>query len=122
MNKKKIFGSIAVLAIAALAAFNVNINTQEDGLSDVSLNNVEALASETPNSDKKCSTSISSKNNKEMCSTRPVKYTTLIGTSYSCSSTKIGGSTTCRTGFSGTLSSECNGRTETINSVVTIGC
>lgn len=46
MNKKKIFGSIAVLAIAALTAFNVNINTRENGFSDVSLENMEALAGE----------------------------------------------------------------------------
>ena len=45
--KKIFFGSIAVLAIAAMAAFNVNMNTQENGLSDVSLANIEALASET---------------------------------------------------------------------------
>ena len=45
--KKKIFGSLAVLIIAAITAFNVNINSQEEGLSDVSLANVEALASET---------------------------------------------------------------------------
>lgn len=44
MYKKKIFGSIAVLAIAAMAAFNVNINTQEECLSDILLENVEALA------------------------------------------------------------------------------
>ena len=44
--KRKILGSIAVLAIAALTAFNVNINTQENGLSDISLDNVEALATE----------------------------------------------------------------------------
>jgi hypothetical protein len=47
MNKKKIFGSIAVLAITALTAFNVSINTQEDGLSNISLNDVEALAGES---------------------------------------------------------------------------
>ena len=44
--KHKVIGSIAVLAIAALTAFNVNINTQENGLSDISLDNVEALATE----------------------------------------------------------------------------
>jgi hypothetical protein len=44
--KKKLFGSIAALAIAAMAAINVNISTQEDRLSDVSLNNIEALAQE----------------------------------------------------------------------------
>ena len=46
MNKK-VIGSIAVLAIAAMTAFNVNVNTQENGLSDISLDNVEALASES---------------------------------------------------------------------------
>lgn len=46
--KKKLFGSIAVLAVAALTAFNVNVNSQENGLSDVSLENVEALAYELP--------------------------------------------------------------------------
>ena len=47
MINKKIIGSIAVLAIAAITAFNVNVNTQETRLSDVSLDNVEALASES---------------------------------------------------------------------------
>ena len=47
MNKKKLFGSIAVLAIAAMAAFNVNVNTNETGLGDTSLLNIEALASES---------------------------------------------------------------------------
>jgi hypothetical protein len=41
---KKILGGIAILAIAAVAAFNVGFNSQSDGLSDVSLANVEALA------------------------------------------------------------------------------
>ncbi|GHV27015.1 hypothetical protein FACS1894176_08470 [Bacteroidia bacterium] len=44
--KNKIFGGIAVLAIAAVAAFNVNVNSQKNDLSDLSLANVEALASE----------------------------------------------------------------------------
>lgn len=44
--KKKILGGIAVLAIAVVAAFNVNISVQENGLSDISLDNVEALAGE----------------------------------------------------------------------------
>ena len=40
---KKIFlGSIAVIAIAAISAWNVNVNS--NGLSDVSLANYEALA------------------------------------------------------------------------------
>ena len=44
--KKKIFGGIAVLAIAAVAALNLNFNTQSNDLSAINLANVEALASE----------------------------------------------------------------------------
>ena len=45
--KKKIIGGIAVLAIAAVAAWNVgvNLNSQKNELPDVMLVNVEALAS-----------------------------------------------------------------------------
>ncbi|GHT71950.1 hypothetical protein AGMMS50239_41270 [Bacteroidia bacterium] len=46
--KKKIFGGIAVLAIAAVAAWNVNLSSQSSDMSDVSLANVEALAAEIP--------------------------------------------------------------------------
>jgi hypothetical protein len=42
--KKKIFGGIAVLAIAMVAAFNVNFNTQSNDLLVINLANVEALA------------------------------------------------------------------------------
>jgi hypothetical protein len=42
--KKKIFGGIAVLAIAAVAAINVNFNSQNNDLANISLANVEALA------------------------------------------------------------------------------
>jgi hypothetical protein len=42
--KKKILGGIALLGIAAVAAWNVNLNSQSSDLSDVSLANVEALA------------------------------------------------------------------------------
>jgi hypothetical protein len=45
--KKKILGGIAILAIAAVAVFNVNFNSQSNDLSDVSLANVEALAQES---------------------------------------------------------------------------
>jgi hypothetical protein len=46
---KFILGSFAVLVVAAVAAWNVsvNLNSQKhNGLSDISLANVEALASE----------------------------------------------------------------------------
>ena len=49
MNKKKIIGLLAAGLIAAVATTNLNIATQESGLSEVSLANVEALAdSEKP--------------------------------------------------------------------------
>jgi hypothetical protein len=45
--KKKIFGGIALLAIAAMAAWNVNLNSQPSNkLSDTMLANIEALAGE----------------------------------------------------------------------------
>jgi hypothetical protein len=50
---KKVLGGIALLAIAAVAAWNVNLSSQSNDLSELSLANVEALAgnetSECPN-------------------------------------------------------------------------
>lgn len=43
--KKKIFGSIAVLAIVAMATFNIDLNfNQQSDMSLLALTNVEALA------------------------------------------------------------------------------
>lgn len=43
--KKKILGSLAVIAVAAVATFNVHVNMNEDnGMNALSLANVEALA------------------------------------------------------------------------------
>ncbi len=47
MNKKSISGLLAVLMIAAVAAFNVSLNSQKETLSDLAMENVEALASES---------------------------------------------------------------------------
>ena len=44
--KRKFIGGFAVLAIAAMAAWNVNYGSQTKGMSDVMLANVEALAQE----------------------------------------------------------------------------
>ncbi|MCY4778302.1 NVEALA domain-containing protein [Sphingobacterium sp. UT-1RO-CII-1] len=41
--KKKILGAVAVIAIAAVASFNMNINNNDE-LSAISLANVEAIA------------------------------------------------------------------------------
>ena len=45
-NIKKLIVGLAFIAVAAIAAWNVSINSNENGLSDVSLANVEALARE----------------------------------------------------------------------------
>ena len=42
--KKTLFSGLAVLAIAAVAGWNMNFNSQTKGMSDVALANVEALA------------------------------------------------------------------------------
>ena len=42
--KKIFFYGVAVLIIAVVAAVNVNLHSHKNGLSDVSLANVEALA------------------------------------------------------------------------------
>lgn len=42
--KKKSFGAAAAIAIAAMAAFNLNINAETNELSDLTMGNIEALA------------------------------------------------------------------------------
>ena len=48
--KKKILCSIAIFVIAALAAFNIQMNTMDNKLSGISLSNVEVLAYGDPGS------------------------------------------------------------------------
>jgi len=45
--KKNIFVGVAVIAIAAVAAWNMNISSKPNGMSNVKLANIEALAEET---------------------------------------------------------------------------
>jgi enamine deaminase RidA (YjgF/YER057c/UK114 family) len=42
--RKKIFGAIAVVAIAGAIALNVNLKTQTEDTSQLTLSNIEALA------------------------------------------------------------------------------
>ena len=42
--KRKIFGFFAIMAIAAMAVWNVNFGSKTNSMSDVMLANVEALA------------------------------------------------------------------------------
>ena len=45
--KKKIFSGAAVLAVAVVAALNVNFNAEKENSLSLTLANVEALASES---------------------------------------------------------------------------
>ncbi len=49
--KKKISGVIIVCAITAVIAFNVKVDVKNNILSNVSLGNIEALATESSNKD-----------------------------------------------------------------------
>jgi len=46
--KKKIFICLAIMAITAVTAWNVNFSSQANEMSDVALANVEALAKVNP--------------------------------------------------------------------------
>jgi hypothetical protein len=60
--KKQLLGSLAVVAIAAVAAFNINLNFGADSkLSTVTMSNVEALASGETGTGKTCYKTITSK-------------------------------------------------------------
>ena len=53
--KKKILGSMVAVAIAAIAAVNVNIQASDNGVATIGLSNVEALASgESPDCSNGC--------------------------------------------------------------------
>ena len=47
--KKIIFGGIAIVAIAVIVAFNMNVKSDNYDLSSVSLENIEALANTPSN-------------------------------------------------------------------------
>lgn len=58
--KKKILGGM-VIAIAAVAAFNVNFNSQDNSLLEISLANIEALANDESGTGETCYNSITTK-------------------------------------------------------------
>jgi hypothetical protein len=105
--KKKTFGSLIVIAIVAVAIFNLNLNTQENDLSALSLANVEALAGENDTDTRKCIQNSSWVNDTEMCSSYPLKYRKKIGTSYSLKKDQNGTLTSGKSGFTGTITNEC---------------
>ena len=45
--KKKLFSSIVAMVVTVITVYNVSLSTKGDGLSDISLANVEALAQES---------------------------------------------------------------------------
>jgi len=55
--KKKIFGIVAILLIAVVTAWNVNLGSKTTGMSNVMLANVEALAQESNTPPPSCSCS-----------------------------------------------------------------
>lgn len=60
MNNK-IIGAVVVMAIAAVTAFNLSINAENNELSALLLDNVEALASSESGSGMKCWNTVTSK-------------------------------------------------------------
>ena len=52
--KKKFFGVVAVLVIAVVTAWNVNLGSKTNGMSNVMLADVEALADESSSGGKDC--------------------------------------------------------------------
>lgn len=68
--KKKITGAVAVFAIVAMVAFNMNVTANSDELSTISLSNIEALASEEATSKEyKCYSILDGSGQSVSCST-----------------------------------------------------
>jgi hypothetical protein len=69
--RKYIFGCVALLAIAVVATWNVNLGSKNDQLSRISLANVEALAADDNDNnnkkDEKCGTKSEYKHREELC-------------------------------------------------------
>src|SRR5690554_470479 len=104
--KKKILCGIAVLATAAIAAFNMNLNVNNGEVSSLSLANVVALAGENDGTNK-CIQNHTSVYSKEMCSTYPVKYRIQSGLNYTFKKDPNRFLTQGKKGFEGTITNEC---------------
>lgn len=104
--KKKICHRILILVIIMVGACNLNLK-KKCKMSYLSLANVEALASGESGGDKKCKQSSKYVNDRQMCSTNPVRYETKIGTNYSLEKDINGTLTSGKSGFEGTITSEC---------------
>lgn len=68
--KKKIYGAVAVVAIVAMAAFNMNVIADNNEFSALTMNNVAALASGEADSKKyKCYSILDGSGQSISCST-----------------------------------------------------
>ena len=68
--KKRILGAVAVIAIVAMAAFNMNVSADNSDFSALTLSNVEALASGEADSKKyKCYSILDGSGQSISCST-----------------------------------------------------
>lgn len=107
--KRKLLCGLAVLAIAVAAAWNVNLNSQTKGMSDVMLANVEALAdSEEPGEGgKNCKQKTKSVDWDLPCDN--IYIQSRHGLKYSC---EKGESVGCKEGFIG-VAKECDGSSTT---------
>lgn len=109
MKRKLLFG-IVIMAIAALAAWNVNYGSQTKGMSNLSLANVEALA--VPESGeagvKYCRQASSPSSGSSPCGYGGIKMY-WSGTNYSC---ELGDGSNCKSGFVGSTTT-CAGHTTT---------
>ena len=120
--KRKILFGIVTMAIAAVAAWNINISSQTNGMSDLSLANVEALADPENEGDgegeggKKCKQLTSSVYDQELCGSGYLK-SYRIGVSYSCGK---GEGSSCKSGFVGTYT-DCSGKSTNVDNL-TSGC
>jgi hypothetical protein len=108
--KTKIIYGIAVLAIVAVAAWNVNLSmNQENEMSSMALANVEALAGENDGSSwYKCETKVSSEISYlfQHCGSAYGPYIIKKVDTYSCSSTILGNES-CLVGTVTTYYGDC---------------
>jgi hypothetical protein len=79
-NEKENFGSLIVIAIVAVAAFNVNINlAQESNMSPLALANVEALAQNEGGGVENCNIIVYNRNTMEDYVPTTVQYNSEVG-------------------------------------------
>lgn len=102
--RKKIVGSIAVLAVVAVTAFNINKN-KESAVSNLVLANIEALANNEDGEGRKCIQDSKYINERWLCDNS--RYSTQSGTRYSLKKSNDGTLSRGKSGFEGTITNPC---------------